>query len=44
MLTHDLGLIAFHLICVIANAKQLIMPTALFIRRPSLWLKKVSEQ
>ncbi|WP_342426071.1 amino acid adenylation domain-containing protein [Paenibacillus sp. FSL L8-0502] len=42
-LTHDLGLIAFHLTCVIANAKQLIMPTALFIRRPSLWLKKVSE-
>ncbi|WP_223822069.1 aminotransferase class III-fold pyridoxal phosphate-dependent enzyme [Paenibacillus peoriae] len=42
-LTHDLGLIAFHLTCVIAHAKQLIMPTALFIRRPSLWLKKVSE-
>ncbi|WP_068501316.1 non-ribosomal peptide synthetase [Paenibacillus kribbensis] len=42
-LTHDLGLIAFHLTCVIANAKQLIMPTSLFIRRPSLWLKKVSE-
>ncbi|MBE0339227.1 aminotransferase class III-fold pyridoxal phosphate-dependent enzyme, partial [Paenibacillus sp. 23TSA30-6] len=42
-LTHDLGLIAFHLTCVVANAKQLIMPTALFIRRPSLWLKKVSE-
>ncbi|AET61188.1 iturin a synthetase a [Paenibacillus terrae HPL-003] len=42
-LTHDLGLIAFHLTCVIANAKQLIMPTALFIRRPSLWLKKASE-
>lgn len=39
-LTHDLGLICFHLTCVIANAKQLIMPTALFIRRPSLWLKK----
>lgn len=42
-LTHDLGLIAFHLTCIIAHAKQLIMPTALFIRRPSLWLKKVSE-
>ncbi|MCM3268071.1 non-ribosomal peptide synthetase [Paenibacillus elgii] len=42
-LTHDLGLIAFHLTCVIANASQLIMPTALFIRRPTLWLKKASE-
>ncbi|WP_010494699.1 non-ribosomal peptide synthetase [Paenibacillus elgii] len=42
-LTHDLGLIAFHLTCVIANAGQLIMPTALFIRRPTLWLKKASE-
>ncbi|WP_068774945.1 non-ribosomal peptide synthetase [Paenibacillus sp. FJAT-26967] len=42
-LTHDLGLIAFHLTCLIADAKQLIMPTALFIRRPSLWLKKASE-
>ncbi|KPV61396.1 hypothetical protein QJ48_00270 [Paenibacillus sp. A3] len=42
-LTHDLGLIAFHLTCVIANANQYIMPTALFIRRPTLWLKKASE-
>jgi|GEM_PF-397272 len=42
-LTHDLGLIAFHLTCVIANANQFIMPTALFIRRPTLWLKKASE-
>ncbi|UED72997.1 non-ribosomal peptide synthetase [Brevibacillus sp. DP1.3A] len=42
-LTHDLGMIAFHLTSLIANAKQLIMPTALFIRRSSLWLKKVSE-
>lgn len=42
-LTHDLGLIAFHLTCVIGNVNQFIMPTALFIRRPSLWLKKASE-
>ncbi|MEC0210153.1 amino acid adenylation domain-containing protein [Paenibacillus ehimensis] len=42
-LTHDLGLIAFHLTCAIANADQFIMPTALFIRRPTLWLKKASE-
>ncbi|WP_258042491.1 non-ribosomal peptide synthetase [Paenibacillus sp. UNC499MF] len=42
-LTHDMGLIAFHLTCVMANSRQLIMPTALFIRRPSLWMKKASE-
>ncbi|XET09652.1 amino acid adenylation domain-containing protein [Paenibacillus chitinolyticus] len=42
-LTHDMGLIAFHLTCVMSNTRQLIMPTALFIRRPSLWMKKASE-
>lgn len=42
-LTHDLGMIAFHLTCLMADASQYIMPTALFIRRSSLWLKKASE-
>ncbi|MDQ1234060.1 iturin family lipopeptide synthetase A [Paenibacillus sp. SORGH_AS306] len=42
-LTHDMGLIAFHLTCLVSNATQYIMPTALFIRRPTLWLKKSSE-
>jgi len=42
-LTHDMGLIAYHLTCVAGKANQYIMPTSLFIRRPTLWLKKTSE-
>ncbi|GIQ69440.1 amino acid adenylation domain-containing protein [Xylanibacillus composti] len=41
--THDMGLIGGHLVPLAAGAHQYQMPTALFIRRPSLWLKKVSE-
>ncbi len=37
-LTHDMGLIGFH-ICVFANGGHVnLMPTELFIRRPLLWL------
>jgi acyl-CoA synthetase (AMP-forming)/AMP-acid ligase II/acyl carrier protein len=37
-LTHDMGLIGFH-ICVFANRGQVnLMSTELFIRRPLLWL------
>ena len=37
-LTHDMGLIGFH-ICVFANRGHVnLMPTELFIRRPLLWL------
>ncbi len=37
-LTHDMGLIGFH-ICVFANRGQVnLMATELFIRRPLLWL------
>ncbi|WP_019636817.1 non-ribosomal peptide synthetase [Paenibacillus fonticola] len=42
-LTHDMGLIAYHLTSVACNMNQFLMPTALFIRRPSLWIKKTSE-
>lgn len=42
-LTHDMGLICFHLSGVVAGARQYIMPTALFIRTPLLWLEKASE-
>ena len=42
-LTHDLGLIGFHLTPLSANVEQWLMPTALFVRRPSLWLAKSSE-
>lgn len=42
-LTHDMGLICFHLTGVYACVDQYIMPTALFIRRPVLWLMKAAE-
>ncbi|MDQ0175265.1 non-ribosomal peptide synthetase [Bacillus chungangensis] len=42
-LTHDMGLIAFHLLPFISNADSYLLPTALFIRRPTLWMKKVNE-
>ncbi|MCR8643271.1 aminotransferase class III-fold pyridoxal phosphate-dependent enzyme [Paenibacillus sp. N1-5-1-14] len=42
-LTHDMGLIAYHLGPIVAGVTQFLMPTTLFIRRPILWLKKTNE-
>jgi amino acid adenylation domain-containing protein/FkbM family methyltransferase len=42
-LTHDMGLICFHLASVYAGINQYIMPTALFIRRPVLWIEKAHQ-
>lgn len=42
-LTHDMGIIGFHLLPLVLNINQCILPTDLFIRRPTLWLKKASE-
>ncbi|TWF40663.1 amino acid adenylation domain-containing protein [Chitinophaga polysaccharea] len=42
-LTHDLGLIGFHLNPLAAGVQQYIMPTDLFIRHPLLWLQKASD-
>jgi acyl-CoA synthetase (AMP-forming)/AMP-acid ligase II len=42
-LTHDLGLIGFHLTPMICGANQYHMPTSLFIRRPILWLDQASQ-
>ncbi len=42
-LTHDMGLIGFHLVPMAAGAEHWLMPTALFVRRPGLWLAKASE-
>ncbi|MCR8843450.1 amino acid adenylation domain-containing protein [Paenibacillus sp. SC116] len=42
-LTHDMGMILFHLTSVWANVQQYLMPTDLFIRRPTLWMRKASE-
>jgi acyl-CoA synthetase (AMP-forming)/AMP-acid ligase II len=41
-LTHDMGLIGFHLIMFYARIHAHLMPTELFIRRPLLWLTLAS--
>jgi acyl-CoA synthetase (AMP-forming)/AMP-acid ligase II/acyl carrier protein len=42
-LTHDMGLIGYHLTVFAAGMNQAIMDTSLFVRRPLLWLAKASE-
>jgi acyl-CoA synthetase (AMP-forming)/AMP-acid ligase II/acyl carrier protein len=41
-LTHDMGLIGFHLIMFYTRVHAHLMPTELFIRRPLLWLTLAS--
>jgi acyl-CoA synthetase (AMP-forming)/AMP-acid ligase II/acyl carrier protein len=43
-LTHDMGLIGFHLMMMYAGVKQHLMPTDLFVRRALLWLQWSSEK
>ncbi len=42
-LTHDMGLIGYHITMLAANMEHALMDTAVFVRRPLLWLQKVSE-
>lgn len=42
-LTHDLGLIGFHLTPLLTGMHQCLMPSELFARRPLMWLERVSE-
>lgn len=42
-LTHDMGIIGFHLNMMAYNVDQYLMSTELFSRRPLLWLTKASE-
>ncbi|MEP7183185.1 MAG: non-ribosomal peptide synthetase [Betaproteobacteria bacterium] len=42
-LTHDMGLIGFHLTPLVADVDHALMPTALFVRRPLLWLAKATQ-
>lgn len=42
-LTHDLGLIGFHLNMIVFGISQHIMATEVFSRRPLLWLQKAHE-
>jgi len=41
-LTHDMGLIGFHLTPLIGNMRQCIMPVDLFVRNPARWLQSLS--
>jgi len=41
-LTHDMGLIGFHLVMFANRVRAHLMPTELFIRRPLLWLQLAS--
>lgn len=42
-LTHDMGLIGFHLTPVFMDNSHSLMPTDVFVRRPASWLSEVQE-
>jgi acyl-CoA synthetase (AMP-forming)/AMP-acid ligase II/acyl carrier protein len=41
-LTHDMGLIGFHLMMFAYRMRMHLMPTELFVRRPLLWLQQAA--
>ncbi len=43
-LTHDMGIIGFHLSPLVLNTDVYLMSPELFVRRPNLWLEKLSEK
>lgn len=43
-LTHDMGMIGFHLTPIVIGIDHTIMETNVFVRRPLLWLTAVSEK
>ena len=43
-LTHDMGLIGFHLMMMYSGVRQFLMPTDLFVRRALLWMKFAAEK
>ncbi|MCP4151599.1 MAG: SDR family NAD(P)-dependent oxidoreductase [bacterium] len=42
-LTHDMGIIGFHLVPMMADWEHVLMPPQLFVRYPAFWLWKVME-
>jgi len=42
-LTHDMGLIGYHLSAFSAGMDHAVMDTSVFVRRPLLWMTKASE-
>lgn len=41
-LSHDMGLIGFHLVPLFNRLEQVVMDTEAFVRRPALWLEKAA--
>ncbi len=41
-LTHDLGMVMFHLLPIVLGVEQYLMPPARFARRPLSWLQQAS--
>lgn len=42
-LTHDMGLIGYHLSVLAAGMNHAVMDTSIFVRRPLLWMLKAAE-
>ena len=42
-LTHDMGLIGYHLSVMAAGMNHAVMDTSVFVRRPLLWMHKANE-
>ncbi len=42
-LTHDMGMIGFHLTPLVVDWEQVLMPPQLFLRYPALWLQTISQ-
>jgi acyl-CoA synthetase (AMP-forming)/AMP-acid ligase II/acyl carrier protein len=42
-LTHDMGLIGYHLLPIVGAGNQFLMPPELFVRSPHLWMEKTFE-
>ena len=42
-LTHDMGLIGYHLSVMSAGMNHAVMDTSVFVRRPLLWMSKASD-
>lgn len=43
-LTHDMGLIGFHLVPLFRGIDQYVIPTEMFVRRPGIWLKIIGRE
>lgn len=42
-LTHDMGLIGFHLTPLLCNTSHSLIPTDVFVRRPAIWLSETQQ-